>query len=361
VGGALGDALGYPIEFLSRSQIKTRHGVDGLCDLMIDPATGFAKISDDTQMTLFTASGLLNASYRIRDRGIGTIVNSGVYPAYLRWLYTQTGKIMRPAYLKPTRYEREGIIPAILEQRELFASRAPGNTCLSALETGVIGTLEAPLNDSKGCGGVMRVAPVGLLYLNKPYSAFWKGVEIAAITHGHPTGCYPAGVLATLISILASGASIQTALSEAHRQLLAAGNYDEEEVACLGYANVLGAPKNFGRGIEETYFAIALAIQLAEENTISPEQAINRIGEGWVAEEALAIALYCVLREADIKKALLLSVNHDGDSDSTGAICGNLLGAIYGLKALPPEWTEKIELHDFIIRIADCMCTCVKP
>lgn len=62
-----------------------------------------------------------------------------------------------------------------------------------------------------------------------------------------------------------------------------------------------------------------------------------------------------MLKETDPRTALLLSVNHDGDSDSTGAICGNILGAMYGLSMLPEEWTAKIEIKDFIIAMADAL------
>ncbi len=81
---------------------------------------------------------------------------------------------------------------------------------------------------------------------------------------------------------------------------------------------------------------------------------IRQLGEGWVGDEALAIAVYCALSYPDdFAKALILSVNHDGDSDSTGAITGNIMGAYLGISSIPKEWIENIELKAEIIQLSD--------
>ena len=103
---------------------------------------------------------------------------------------------------------------------------------------------------------------------------------------------------------------------------------------------------------EELSLAIKQAITLSKKN-ITSGNAIKLLGEGWVAEEALSIALFCVLKEKDPKTALLMAINHSGDSDSTGAICGNILGAMHGMKAFPKEWIINTEIIDFIIHTAD--------
>ncbi|PUX67692.1 ADP-ribosylglycohydrolase family protein, partial [Cronobacter sakazakii] len=82
-------------------------------------------------------------------------------------------------------------------------------------------------------------------------------------------------------------------------------------------------------------------------------EAIKTLGEGWVAEEALAIALFCALRARSFEEGVLMAVNHDGDSDSTGAIVGNLLGAMYGITALPETWLARLELNAVIQEMAD--------
>ena len=104
------------------------------------------------------------------------------------------------------------------------------------------------------------------------------------------------------------------------------------------------------------------AIELSQSNILDSD-AIRQIGEGWVAEEAWAISLYCVVRHIDnMRDAIIAAVNHDGDSDSTGSITGNIMGAIYGYEAIKrehlfcPEGTtfeDTLELNNIILALAD--------
>jgi ADP-ribosyl-[dinitrogen reductase] hydrolase len=190
-----------------------------------------------------------------------------------------------------------------------------------------IGTIGEPINNSKGCGGVMRVAPVGLIF-DRPAEAFRMGCEIAAITHGHPTGYLAAGFLAAVIA--------QTILGETLLDSI------------QGALDILKTKKNF----EECQRAIDLALNLVRNPNPSPEL-VEEIGAGWVAEEALAIAVYCsIVANGDFSKGVLLAVNHSGDSDSTGAITGNILGALLGKDAIPPKWLEDLELREVIEEIS---------
>ena len=80
------------------------------------------------------------------------------------------------------------------------------------------------------------------------------------------------------------------------------------------------------------------------------------LGEGWVAEETLAIAIYCSLKYCDdFEKAIIASVNHSGDSDSTGAVTGNIMGAYLGLKNIPKKMVDVIELKDLMLYLAEKM------
>ena len=170
LGGAIGDALGAPIEFFEVDQIKGCYGEAGITDLEIGPG-GKAEITDDTQMTIFTAEGLLRAETRYNERGI-CHVPSVVHRSYLRWLHTQK-------YSSRKNSNSKDIEDSWLSEiKELNKQRGPGNTCLSALSSGDMGTLEEPINDSKGCGGVMRAAPVGLLCIKE--RALETGCECAA-------------------------------------------------------------------------------------------------------------------------------------------------------------------------------------
>ena len=95
------------------------------------------------------------------------------------------------------------------------------------------------------------------------------------------------------------------------------------------------------------------AIKLSRED-LDDLDAIREIGQGWVAEETLAIAVYCALKYSDdFEKAIIASVNHSGDSDSTGSVTGNILGAYLGMSAIPQKYLDKLELKDVITEIAD--------
>ncbi|MGV8906217.1 MAG: ADP-ribosylglycohydrolase family protein [Acetobacterium sp.] len=326
-GGAIGDALGYTVEFMRLPDITDRFGESGITDLVLSKESNIALISDDTQMTLFTADGMVWAYLDCGEESSGACAVSRTYQSYLRWLYTQTGNIKDKHWLEKQPHEKENNLikydKSILEYCALFAQRAPGNSCLTALASGKMGNIADPVNNSKGCGGVMRVAPVGLFFHNDPVYAFRIGAEIAAITHGHPTGYLSAGTFATIIAELINGKTIVQSVKTALRIL-----------------------KTY-QSNEETLAALEHAIELASGDENASE-AIKNLGEGWVGEEALAIALYCALKKSDVKEALVLSVNHDGDSDSTGAICGNILGAVYGINALPEAWIANIELKELL-------------
>ena len=322
LGGAVGDALGYPVEFLKLNEIRDKYGEYGIEELEVKFLEGKSLISDDTQMTLFTVEGILN-SKNIEDVSVA----KSTFYSYIRWLYTQ-------GYPISERYEglvqkKESIL---LNYKELFSQRAPGHSCLTALiypKNNKFGTIEHRVNNSKGCGGIMRVAPAGLYNINNNEEAFKLGCELAAITHGHPTGYLSAGAFSSIISDVCNGVSIEGAVDKAIILL-------EQSTES-----------------EETLNAINKAVILSKEGYPSPYQ-LARLGEGWIGEEALSIAIYCALSYSDdFEKALKLAVNHSGDSDSTGAICGNIMGAKLGLSAIPKEWIENLELADLIMEMAE--------
>ncbi|MBR4743153.1 MAG: ADP-ribosylglycohydrolase family protein, partial [Oscillospiraceae bacterium] len=98
---------------------------------------------------------------------------------------------------------------------------------------------------------------------------------------------------------------------------------------------------------------IQKAVDLADTE-LDDLDAIRKIGEGWVGDEALAIAIYCVLKHPDsFEDAIVAAVNHGGDSDSTGAIAGNIMGASLGLKSIPDKYLRNLELREVILEIAD--------
>ncbi len=224
----------------------------------------------------------------------------------------------------------------LLEQKQLHSRRAPGNTCISSLSK--LNALNAVAdNDSAGCGTVMRVAPIGLFAAavgiqNNDFGGwvFRLGVEDARITHGHPSAQLPAGFLALVITRLALGASLDSAVDEALRVLI------------------------LFPGHEPTYALLQDSIRRARTKPGDAAE-LSALGQGWTAHEALAIALYCALGAKDFRSAVRLAVSHSGDSDSTGAIAGNLLGAACGVQTIPGSWIGQLELRDVIEHMAACI------
>lgn len=330
IGGAVGDALGYAVEFLSESSIAKAYGEKGITEY--DLIDGVAQISDDTQMTLFTASGLLLGTTRGKTRGV-----MGKYSDYIALCYGEWYRMQTNEYplAEEFRYTWLVNIP------QLYDKRAPGNTCLVGLSSflqGVKGTLDDPINNSKGCGGVMRVSPIGLYFGGKKITleeVDMIAAESAAITHGHDLGYIPAAALAHIIHLVSHDKDIT--LPQAVNDMIAA----MEEL----FAN---APH-----IIEFIDLMETAVMLSESD-VSDIEAIHTLGEGWVAEETLAIAVYCALKyQKDFKKAIITSVNHNGDSDSTGAVTGNILGAYLGMSAIPPQYLENLELKKVTLELAD--------
>lgn len=318
LGGAIGDALGAPIEFDAWNEIKSKYGEQGITNYT-EFNDGHGEFTDDTQMTLFTAEAMIRTLFRANTRGIWGAIATICFHSYCNWLKTQ-------GYDKPNIKFQDSWL---LKIRDLNKRRAPGNTCLSALleaEDYKPGTIP---NNSKGCGGVMRVAPVGLIFYKDPEFAFENGVIAAQITHGHPSGYLSAGFLAALIALLNSGISLENAADK-----------------CM---TILKKQKDS----EECLKALNKAIEQSETKEPSAEN-IETLGGGWVGEEALAISLYCSLYYKDnFKKGLIASINHSGDSDSTGAITGNILGLIHGEAAIPKVWAENLYLKDVLKRMAE--------
>jgi len=330
----VGDALGWPVEFMSLAEIRQKFGPCGITDFA-ETSGGRGAITDDTQMSLFTAEGLLGEYARCRESGAMPDYPSAIYRSYLRWLHTQ-GEVSRAPNFS------DCLSGELLKLPELHHRRAPGSTCLSALIAGKMGTVAVPVNTSKGCGGVMRVAPVGLFCRALPDAlddrergvlSFELGCAAAAITHGHPLGYLPAGFLAAVIFFLVSGKTLEESISDS--MLLLEDRPEDGK-------NTLAA-------------MISRAVRSSVKEKPCPET-IKQLGDGWVGDEALAISLYCAMAaRGDFALGVRLAVNHSGDSDSTGAITGNILGALLGKGEIPEQWLGFLELREQIESLAVCL------
>lgn len=321
-GGAIGDALGFPVEFMEDYQIFQKYGQYGITEFVKDKyGKPFGYISDDTQMTIFTLNGLLNAFSKESKPSLEMCVKK-VYESYLEWLYTQDNN-----YLPKSESQ-------LLEVKELFSCRAPGMTCLNALRSSLHGSINNRINDSKGCGGIMRISPIPLFMYKYGYSISEAGIlaeEVSAITHGHELGYIPSSFCSMLIYAILECNDINMAYDIAKNEL----------------SKLYKKTENYDYFISIIQKAYALA---RANDFVDDLDAIRELGEGWVAEETIAIALYCAIKyQHDFEKGIISAVNHSGDSDSTGAVAGNIIGVLVGYEKIPAKYKCTLELKDLLL------------
>lgn len=291
-GLALGDALGYTVEFRSLDGIKAAYGPGGI-QHPPDPAL----YSDDTQMTVALAEGLL-------DGGVDAPIDAqmdAIARRFVAWSHSPEN------------------------------TRAPGTTCMSAVRRYEAGMpwYDAGIAHSKGCGSAMRVASLGYLYQHDEA----RLVEIAAassrVTHAHPAAVAAAVAAAYAVKLALDGVPPGQFIS---RVMAVTDGMSDDFDQCLRRAGHGG-----GLGDEE--------------------YALRHIGEGWVGDEAVALALYCVVRYPDSYVACVRrAANTNGDSDSIACIAGGISAARLGLDAIPADWRARCEhaddLRDLAARLA---------
>jgi ADP-ribosylglycohydrolase/protein-tyrosine phosphatase len=312
LGGALGDGFGYVVEFDSLASIRKQHGAAGLREPYSHQ--GELVVSDDTQMSLFTLEGLTRAM--LAGEADDLTLAEQVRLSYLDWLATQ-----EPRAQDGNQSSR------LLKHAAMHAQRAPGKTCMSALNQGAGGTPERPINNSKGCGGIMRAGVVGLMPEMTPARAFRVGARIAALTHGHPSGYVSAGLMAAAVRGLLEDLPLHTALMQA-ADLARAWAGHEETTALL---------------------QTALDLSVRPFSGAVPEA----LGQGWVGEQALAIAVFAASRSHSFREVVAIAANHGGDSDSTASLAGQLFGAQHGLESLPHAWIRRLDVLDAVFDLFD--------
>jgi ADP-ribosylglycohydrolase len=343
IGGAIGDALGYPVEFCNSKEILNHYGKLGITRFDLEPYwlnksehTGMAIVSDDTQMTMFTACGLVNT------RRYGVSLLDSIQEAYLEWLTTQDNRYTLGAGPKCW----------ITTIPEMNVRRAPGNTCLTSLQG--IARKQTPVNKSKGCGGVMRIAPIPL------YAAVDNRIsivdtdrlagDVAQLTHHHPLGYIPAALMSHVIYRLVQEETPSRSKFEFY---IREGMEQIKELYAVSKTSL--------RTMEQL---VDKSLILSGNDQLDNINIEEQLGGGWVAEETLAIALYCIHRyfptdlsadalSTSFERSLIASVNHSGDSDSTGAVTGNIIGSITGYDAIPQYYKINLEHHETILKLAD--------
>ena len=258
-----------------------------------------ALFTDDTQMSIAVAEALNNAGHCSV-----TMINVILTREFIKW------------YDSPEN------------------NRSPGATCLKAVERMKQGMPAAKCGDknSKGCGSAMRAAPIGFFYQHD--SARLRDIAHAAgiCTHSHPT---------------ADAACIGAAYAVKH----ALDNSPPDRMLAELLAFTAGISTEF----EQAILKVEEVLDWDDE-----EKALKHLSEGWLGEEALALALYCFLRSPDNYVATVLrGANTNGDSDSVACIAGSISGAYLGVRAIPAEWICKIEKSDYLGDLAERMARTV--
>ena len=327
IGCAAGDALGYPVEVLSEAAIVERYGLRGITDYDLDE-NGTAHFTADTQLMLLSANGILFAHTRGALRGIMAPVYQYFDAFYMDWYRLQTEKQPRRA--------RCGWINAY---PALSAKRAPSPTSMRVFSSDKFGSMDEPVNDSKGSGCLLWAVPIGLSYSDDPAYILDLAANTAALTHGNEVAWVASGVLALIISLII------------HQELSIAEAVNE---------TLKALDKSFPdsrKAVHELLSSIWSARPLATSAS-SDLDAIHALGEGWVSNEALAIGILCALRyENDIAGAMTFAANHGGNSSTTAAIAGMLVGARIGFNAIPDRFVDRLELVDVILELADDVTT----
>lgn len=248
-----------------------------------------ALYTDDTQMILALAEGLAEAGEADPDTLMDVVGKH-----FVRWLNSPDN------------------------------NRSPGRACLAGVRQyeGGASWRQSGLPNSKRCGSAMRVAPIGYLYQHDPERLREVAQATSLITHGHPTALAASVAAAYMVKLALDGIAPERYLHEVVG--FVDGLSDELDLALRRVGHVLA----WGDEI----------------------RAIRRIGEGWVAEEAVSLALYCVMRYPDdYVTAVRRAANMDGDSDSVACITGGIAAARLGLETIPVDWRERCENRDGIL------------
>lgn len=287
-GLALGDALGWPIEFLSMQKINIIYGPDGIQEPP-DPAL----FTDDTQTTIAITEALVEAGEADID-----VLMRAVTRHLIEWSNSPEN------------------------------DRAPGHTVTEAVRTLEAGVSwrESGADHVQGNGSAVRVAPIGYLYQHDTGRLREVAHAVGIATHAHP-------------------AADAACISAAYLVKLALDGVPLDQYVPLTQKFVSGISLEFEEALQQVRHVVPWTDEFA---------AITQLGSGWVGKEIIPMSIYCAMRYSnDYVSAVRRAVNIPGDSDSVGCITGGLVAARAGLRAIPPEWIERLEHRDRLTDLAN--------
>lgn len=303
VGLAIGDAMGMPLEFLKKEEIRARY--NGVVRDYVKPKAGHlcehlkpGQYTDDTQMALALANSII-------DKG----------------------------EFSPHAFKRR-----LVEWYHCKDHRAPGNACIESvrrLDDGV-SWKESGQKDAAGCGSAMRVAPLALVYGNSELAEHSATQSI--MTH---QDCR-----ATIGSILTSAiVSLVQKKDSSH--------FDRDSLLDFITRVANTFEEKFQHGEKE--FSTMLK-KFPELLKMEFDYGIQQIGTSGYVVQTFCAAFYAFLfTPADFETTIVNAVNQGDDADSIGAIAGAFSGALNGMKGIPERWLDRLEKKDEIVTVADAL------
>jgi ADP-ribosylglycohydrolase len=363
--GACGDALGAPIEITRLPEIRALYGQDGLAKMIphinafnegIDYAAG--SITDDTTMTMTVVAALrLSAQQRPVDADdFDKTLGKNLWQAYLNWGQHQDDRPEIAAKIDKT-------IPWPEDVKNFWFRRGAGRGTIAALCQDYPGSFDRPQvydmmirgkktqSPNPGCGGMMRIAPFAFLPVPEE-RLFDIACQSACITNGHPDAYVAAGATALLVRHAARDVPLPESLDK-----------------IKAFLHTRKDDPRYSNGLENTLKAITAAEQAfaATPNSLDAMDGLPRLlghDNPFKAVPVLAQVVYAALHgqdATDARRALRIAVNHGGDSDSVGAIVGNILGAQHGPSAIPTEWLDALQQKQHIADMAKSFSENLSP
>ena len=198
---------------------------------------------------------------------------------------------------------------------DLTLSRGIGPTSIDAIQKlldGVHWEESGGMNPT--CGSAMRVAPIGLLYSHDLDLTAEMAAKSSIPTHRSDESIAGAVAVAVIVAGVASGIDILNAAKKA-----------------VDYADAHS---------KKLSDKIRLAISLRDD---PPEMVLKTIGTSILAIESVPAAIFAALHGRNFEDALLIAVNHGGDTDSIGAMTGAIRGTMHGLDGIPQRWLDGLE------------------
>lgn len=323
-GGAMGDAMGRPTEFIKSVDKMYERYPDGIRSFKDFKSQDFSKAkngakiaayTDDTAMSLLTMKTLLKA--REND-----------------WDLNTTMCAMAREYVQD------------MQQPDGWAApyRAPGLTCLANVkklaaliaqnklhdEAWAVGT-----QDQGGCGSVMHAHPFGIIFANDPDKAASWAAEHSKLTHSAPMAQAACAAMAVGTAYALQKKDYEFIY---YAMIEEAGKYDQQTADSMG--------KALGYAIINRHNIAALNRQEQWPALVKISEPVYKEFLGWDARSAIAATLYtfAVTYASSVQKAIYLGVHTPGDSDSIASMAGALVGAKSGFNQLKKGWEHDLEL-----------------